>query len=238
MYALILAGGKGERLGDYTKDTPKPMVLVDGKPMIERQIEHLKQYDTSNFVIATGFQAHKIRDYFQDGSKFGVNIKYVDAPLDIGAGGGAKLGLSTMPAHEKNVFILAGDILSDIDFTALLESHRKAWTDGFIPIITPVGLPGRYGSFHVEGQFSSQTEKDPISGGGWCVDREWFLKVAPKQGGFDFITGLPFGDIGKPYMHTGFWRDVGYPQDLEEVNNIYKLKRELESRGSRGPEKG
>lgn len=86
--AVIQAGGKGTRLIKLTGDNiPKPLLKVNGKPMIEWQIENIRKYGVRNFVIIIGHLGEKIKEYFQDGSKLGVRIEYVEEKEPLGSAG-------------------------------------------------------------------------------------------------------------------------------------------------------
>ena len=76
MKLVLMAGGKGERLYPLTKEVPKPMLPFNGKPLLEHTIEWAKKQGLKDIIICSGYLAHIIEEYFRDGSRFGVNIKY------------------------------------------------------------------------------------------------------------------------------------------------------------------
>ncbi len=83
--AVIVAGGRGTRLSDYTKEIPKPMLSVDGKPVLKYQIEQFKRYGITDIVITVGYLKEVIKDYFKDGSEIGVNIRFVEEKIRRGS---------------------------------------------------------------------------------------------------------------------------------------------------------
>ena len=93
MYALILAGGKGERLRPLTDTLPKPMVPVCGKPILEHQVEWLKRGGVTDVVFLAGYRADAIQEHFGDGSAFGINAHYSVEDSPLGRGGAIKAGL-------------------------------------------------------------------------------------------------------------------------------------------------
>ena len=88
--AIILAGGIGERLRPLTDNTPKPLLLIKGKPIIEHAINNFKRHGITNIIISTGYKAEQIKDYFNDGSALGVNIEYAIEDEPLGTGGAIK----------------------------------------------------------------------------------------------------------------------------------------------------
>ena len=90
MKAVVLAGGKGTRLGSLTEEIPKPLVKVGGIPILEHQITLLKKYDITNIIFVTGYLSEVIENYFQDGSNFGVTISYYKESTPLGTTGGIK----------------------------------------------------------------------------------------------------------------------------------------------------
>lgn len=87
MQAVIMAGGKGTRLSSVIKDIPKPMVPVAGTPLLLHQIRNLKEEGVTDIIIVTGYLGHVIRDYFKDGSQYGVNISYFTEEIPLGTAG-------------------------------------------------------------------------------------------------------------------------------------------------------
>ena len=126
MQAVILAGGKGERLMPLTKDIPKPMVLIHNKPYLEYQIEFLKKQGIVDIVLLVGYLKEKIMNYFEDGKKFGVKIKYSIEKELLGTGGALKNAEKLL----KEVFlVIYGDSFLPINLTEVKDvfesSHKK-----------------------------------------------------------------------------------------------------------------
>jgi dTDP-glucose pyrophosphorylase len=119
---VIMAGGKGTRLLPYTKECPKPMVLVAGKPMLEHIIERGKLEGFSHFVLAIHYLGHMIEDYFGNGSRLGVQINYLKEQSPLGTAGA--LGLLN-PRPEATVVVTNGDVLTDIRYGELLDFHDR-----------------------------------------------------------------------------------------------------------------
>lgn len=122
MQVVILAGGKGTRLKQYTENIPKPMVKIFDKTMLEYQFDNLKKYGLTDIVISIGHLGHKIKEYYKDGSKFGVSIKYINEEEPMGTGG----ALYYLKNIIKDDFILLfGDIFLNIDWDRFIKFHEK-----------------------------------------------------------------------------------------------------------------
>ena len=123
MQAVIMAGGKGTRLAELTKgEIPKPMVPVAGKPLLLWQIERLKNAGITDIILVIGHLGEKIREYFEDGTKFGVSISYIEEREPLGTAGSFYY-LGDM-LKEDDFFFMSGDLFFDIDFERMLEFHK------------------------------------------------------------------------------------------------------------------
>ena len=115
MQAVIMAGGKGTRLATLTKDEiPKPMVPVAGKPLLLWQVERLKENGITDIIMVIGHLGDKIREYFGDGEKFGVAIRYFEETEPLGTAGSFYY-LKDM-IHGDRFVMMSGDLFFDIDF--------------------------------------------------------------------------------------------------------------------------
>jgi D,D-heptose 1,7-bisphosphate phosphatase len=122
MIAVISAGGKGTRLGNITAEIPKPMVLIKNKPLLEYQIECLKRNGIKHIYLLVGHLSQKIKDYFKDGAKFGVEIKYIEEQEPLGSAG----GLFYLKETLKDDFILLfGDLMLDVNFYKMVTFHHE-----------------------------------------------------------------------------------------------------------------
>lgn len=120
MQLVIIAGGKGTRLG--LKDIPKPMVKIDNKPLLEYQIELAKQYGIDEVFILSGHLAHVIEDYFGDGAAFGVKIHHVVEPYPLGTAGSLKLLEGKL---EDRFLVFYGDVVMDFDIAGFIAFDKQ-----------------------------------------------------------------------------------------------------------------
>ena len=124
--AIILAGGKGERLRPYTNDRPKVMGELDGKPILAWQIEWLKSYGITKFVLTVSYMHQVVQEYFGDGSKFGIEIDYSIEEKPLGRGGGIKKALkSPLVKESSDVVVCNGDIITKLNLGEMVKKHES-----------------------------------------------------------------------------------------------------------------
>ena len=116
---VIMAGGLGSRLAPLTNETPKPMLKVGTKPILQTIIERLIKQNFCNFTICINYKGEVIRNYFGDGKKFGANIKYIQEHTRLGTAGALSL------IKQKQELPMNADIITDLDFKAMLEFHTQ-----------------------------------------------------------------------------------------------------------------
>ena len=121
LQAVIMAGGTGERLKPLTEDTPKPMLKVGDRPLMELIIEQLRDVGIRRVNVTTFHKSEKITDHFGDGSGFGVQLNYVTEDRPLGTAGA--LGLMQEP--QETVLVINGDILTRVNFRAMLSYHQE-----------------------------------------------------------------------------------------------------------------
>ncbi|MDP4837828.1 MAG: nucleotidyltransferase family protein, partial [Burkholderiales bacterium] len=119
---VIMAGGKGTRLRPHTEACPKPLLPVNGKPMLEHIIDRAKSEGFSHFVISLHYLGHMIEEYFEDGSRFGVRIDYLREESPLGTAGALSL-LSPRPSEP--IVVTNGDVLTDIHYDEVLDFHLR-----------------------------------------------------------------------------------------------------------------
>src|SRR3989344_9385323 len=121
--AIIVAGGLGTRLRPLTEATPKPLLPIHGKPIIEHVIKNLKRYGITKIIISTGYKAEQVQQYFGDGSSLGVSINYALESEPLGTGGAVKLASKDL---TKPFFLIWGDNLMDINFSRMEQEFFMA----------------------------------------------------------------------------------------------------------------
>ena len=220
-WAVIMAGGKGTRLGKLTASIPKPMLKVAGKPILERLVLHLVSYGIKRIFISVNHFSHVIEDYFGDGSKWGCSIEYLREDQPLGSGG----ALSLLPdPPEDPVILMNGDILLEADFSQMLAFH------GTHDFYATMGVhyyshEVPFGCIVVERNQIMGLEEKPIltksiNAGVYVLSPEAVQSI-PKNTFFPitnlFESSLLRGRACGAYSLDGDWIDVGDPEQLKEA---------------------
>jgi len=226
MYALILAGGKGERLRPLTDTLPKPMVPVCGRPILWHQIEWLKQGGVTDVVFLAGYRWQVIQDYFGDGTNFGIRAHYSVEDSPLGRGGAIRNGFPLVPEEEESVVVLNGDVITKERFDSLAARHQeKSRADSsylatimVVPFISPYGLVDLNSSDDVIG-FREKVEMPHwINAGVYLFDRRMAQEL-PELGDHEIDTFPRLAQEGKvsAIKSRAFWRSVDSFKDLREA---------------------
>ncbi len=224
MTAVILAGGKGTRLRPYTVSLPKPLMPVGDRPILEIVIQQLKKAGVRRVIIAVGYLESLIRAYFGNGRRFGVEIIYSSEHEPLGTAGPLNLIADML---DDTFFFMNGDVLSNIDFSAMLDFHRSEGA------LATIGLTQRtvnidFGVVEIDEarRFAAWQEKPTL---GYLVSMGVYL-FEPLV-----IEHLPMGffnvpelierlgeedELVKGYVHEGFWLDIGRPDDYVNACGI------------------
>lgn len=159
VHAVVMAGGKGSRLHPLTEDTPKPMLKIGDQPLLEIIIRQLCEAGIRQVKVATHHKPEKIEEHFQDGKRFGVEISYVEEDRPLGTGGG--LGLMTTP--NQPTLVINGDILTQVDFRAMVAFHKEHQADLTVAVRRyDVQVP--YGVVECEGPVVKGISEKPAIG--------------------------------------------------------------------------
>ena len=223
LQAIILAGGKGERLRPYTDDRPKPMVLILEKPILEYQVRWLASQGIRRIVISCGYLAEVIQDYFGDGAKFGVSIRYAYEEEPLGRGGGIKLAWNQLDPSDAPIIATNGDIVTSFDLAAMVDFHRsqKAMvTDLVVPYVSQYGIVDITEDDRVIG-FRSEPRLPYWVNAGVYVMEQAVRPLLPDKGDHEAHTFPKLAEDGKllVYKTEKFWRAVDTVKDLTMVKN-------------------
>jgi len=143
MYALVIAGGRGERLKPLTDSVPKSMVEVLGKPLLEYHLRWLKKFGVTHAVLLIGYLGEVVKDNFLDGSKIGMEISYNIEDSPLGRGGALRQGFAHVPSTERLVVATNGDVISHQDLSDIVFRHNTSKclaTIMLAPLISPFGI--------------------------------------------------------------------------------------------------
>jgi len=222
MKAVILAGGRGTRLRPYTTNFPKPLMPVGNRPILEIVIRSLHRTGIEDIILSTGYQEGLIRAYFGDGNELGVRLSYSNESEPLGTAGPLNL-----VRHElgERFLVMNGDVLTDLDFDALLEHHRAHQAEATV-VVTRRHVDVDFGVVELDaaGQFAAWNEKPTIEyfvSTGIYVFEPAALDALPAEGHFDLpdlVQALHARERKlSVYTHAGYWLDIGRPDDYERA---------------------
>ena len=222
MKLVILAGGSGTRLSEYTKSIPKPMIKIGDKPILVHIMKLYAKYGFKEFIIALGYKGNLIKKYFKK-KKFNWNIKLVDTGLNTMTGGRLKR-LKKIIGNQR--FLMTyGDGISNINLKKLLRFHIK---NNKLVTLAAVRPPARFGAIKLNGNLvnyfkeKSKLDEGWINGGFFVMEPE-FLKFI--KGDKTFLEREPLEKLSKKneliaYKHKNFWQCMDTLRDkkiLEEA---------------------
>ncbi len=231
MYALILAGGVGERLRPLTDSLPKPMVPLGGRPILAHQVEWLKPSGVTDVVFLAGYRWEAIKEYFGDGREFGLRVHYSVEDSPLGRGGAIRKGFDLVPEEEGRVVALNGDVVTGEALPSILQRHvEKVQANPFhlatimvVPMVSPYGLVDLDSGDNVAG-FREKVEMPHwINAGVYVLDRR-IRSVLPKLGDHETETFPRLVREGKisAYKSRAFWRSVDSFKDLREAEEYVR----------------
>ncbi|MFX1454712.1 MAG: sugar phosphate nucleotidyltransferase [Promethearchaeota archaeon] len=230
---IIISGGWGTRLRPLTCTIPKPLIPILNKPVLERQILLLKSAGISDITLAVSVMADVLKEYFKDGKRLGVEIRYTDERSPMGTAGAIKLAEDHL--KDDNFFMLNGDVLLNFDFIEILKTHEKNKGLGVIGGKF-VDDPSRFGVLIIEESSNRITEfleKDeykppggkiipmPINAGVYLLEPDVFDYIeASKKVSIERDVFPKLASKGKLYYYPipGIWKDIGKPEELLEGN--------------------
>jgi len=227
LQAVIMAGGFGTRLWPLTKDLPKPMLSVGGKPLMELLIEQLRKVGIRRVNVSTHYKPEKISDHFGDGSAFGVELNYVNEDKPLGTGG--TLGL--MDAPKEPTLVINGDILTQIDFRAMLAYHRENRADMTVAV-RQYDIKVPYGVVECEGSRVCALKEKPqihflVNAGIYLLDPKVY-EFIPNGEHFnmtDLIQWLLRSDcIVASFPIIEYWLDIGQIADYERAQEMVESR--------------
>jgi len=229
MKVVILAGGLGTRISEYTKKIPKPMVKINRLPILVHIMMHYYRYGFENFIVALGYKGKIIKNYFNK-KKFPWKVKLVDTGLKTMTGGRIKRLKKYL---DKETFMLTyGDGLSDVNLNKLHNFHKK---NKKIITLTAVRPPARFGGLKIKGNLvnhfkeKSKLDEGWINGGFFVVNPK-FLKFI--KGDETFLEHEPLEKVTKiknlaAFKHEGFWQCMDTLRDKEKLEIIVKRNQHL-----------
>jgi glucose-1-phosphate cytidylyltransferase len=246
MKVIILAGGFGTRLSEYTQSIPKPMVTIGGKPILWHIMKTYAKYGHTDFHLALGYKAELIKDYFLNyrslNSDFTIDLEsgnlsvhqndnvnwkvtLVDTGLNSMTGGRVKRMKDFI---DNETFLLTyGDGLSDIDIAALVDFHKS---HGKMVTVSAVHPGARFGELDINNNIVTSFKEKPqvtqgwINGGYFVIEPEFFDLI---EGDSTILEKEPLESVAKmgelmSYQHNDFWQCMDTKRDRDSLEDLWK----------------
>ena len=227
MKIVLLAGGFGTRMPEYTKTIPKPMININGRPLLLYIMKHYAKYGYKDFYIALGYRGEIIKKFFNK-KFFDWNINLIETGQNTMTGG----RLKRLKKHiGKETFMMTyGDGLSDINLKKLLEFHKK---NKKLVTLTAVRPPARFGVIKFKGQLvsyfkeKSKLDEGWINGGFFVMEPEFLKFIEDDQ---TYLEREPLEKATKQrqlvaFKHKGFWQCMDTKRDKDKLNKALNSKK-------------
>ncbi len=226
---FLMAGGKGKRLNPYTLKTPKPMLIIDKKPMLYYVLKNYFSQGFNNFYISVNFRYKQITDYFKDGSFLGVKISYIKEKKPLGTAG--SLG-NLKYQNIEDVLVSNCDIMTDINYSSIIDFHKKFKADVTMAVKSSI-LQSQFGVIENNGiRIKSIKEKPKITqyvNAGIYIFKGSILNKIKNNRYLNMNSLLSklIDDKKKVILYPLYesWIDLGTHKDLNYYKNI-KIRNE------------
>ena len=232
MKAVILAGGRGTRLNEETKNIPKPMVKIGGKPILWHIMKIYSSYGINEFIICCGYKKEIIENYFKrynsPKNKENWKVTLIDTGKESMTGGRLKR-VKRLISNEKFFFFTYGDGISDINIKQLINFHLN---NKKLATVTAVRPPGRYGVLNIKNSMVKKFSEKAKGGDGY-INGGFFI-LSPKV--LNLINSdkttweqEPMLKLAKKkqlmaYKHDGFWQSMDTYRDKLQLEELWKNK--------------
>lgn len=225
-WVMLMAGGFGKRLAPLTNDTPKPMLMVGDRPILQTILESFLRHGYSRFFISVHYQAQKIKDYFGDGSRFGAEIRYIEEDRPLGTAGA--LGL-VRDAVIEPIVVANGDLLTNVDYDELLNYHRSQRADVTL-CVREYRVQVPYGTVDLAGRLVARITEKPelrfmVNAAVYVLSPEALQEIDQGEP-IDMPTLIDRvvdsgGKVVAFPMHE-YWLDVGQKAEFAQANADYR----------------
>jgi glucose-1-phosphate cytidylyltransferase len=221
---VILAGGFGTRLAEETDVIPKPMVGIGGTPILVHIMNYYSSFGHTEFLIALGYKADVIRQYFSDNPRPDLSIELIDTGLETSTGGRVKF---LEPLLDQEFMLTYGDGLSNVNINELVDYHKKL---DRIATVTAVRPPARFGTIEISnGMVTKFAEKDPQDSGwingGFFVCKKSLLNVIVDSN--ESLESTPMRTLVEKgqlasYQHNGWWQPMDTLRDKRTLESLWE----------------
>ena len=224
---LLMAGGFGSRLQPLTNKCPKPMLKVGGRPILETIILNFIESGFKKIIISLNYKGNMIREYFADGSGFGVSIEYIEEDKSLGTAGSLRLLPEIQNSHP--LIVMNGDVLTKVNFGHLLDFHASNNSKATMGV-SEYNFQVPYGVLKLDNHRIVEIEEKPnhiffVNAGIYVLDQD-ILNCLPGEERFE-MPNL-FEQLIKVGHHTAafpireYWLDIGQPENLKQAHSDFK----------------
>lgn len=218
---VIMAGGLGSRLNSLTRETPKPLIRVGAKPILENILDNFREYGFRDFFVSVNYKAEMVKAYFGDGSRWGISIGYLEETRRLGTAGSLSL-LKARP--EQPLIVMNGDLITKVNFEQLLDFHAEHGAQATMGV-REYDLQVPFGVVNLDGDRIMAIDEKPlhrffVNAGIYVLEPE-VLDLVPRDVEYDMTT--LFQALSKQGLRTSafpireYWLDVGRLDDLERA---------------------
>jgi glucose-1-phosphate cytidylyltransferase len=227
MKVILLAGGMGTRLSEYTRTIPKPMIRIAGKPLLLHIMEQYAKYGYKDFYIALGYRGEVIKKFFNK-KFFDWNINLIETGKNTMTGG--RLKRIKKFIGNETFMMTYGDGLSNVNLKKLLKFHKR---NKKLVTLTAVRPPARFGAIQLKGQIvsyfreKSKIDENWINGGFFVMEPEFFKSIKNDS---TILEQKPLENAAKKrqlgaFKHEGFWQCMDTKKDKDILSKILNKKK-------------
>lgn len=232
---IILAGGKGMRMRDYSENIPKALVPIGPNPVIMHVMGIYAKYGFNRFILSLGYKSDMIKEFFEKNPHKDYDVRCVDTGLETQTGGRVKL--LEKEVDTDHFFVTYCDGLSDVDIGKLFDFHKKHGKIGTLTAVNPMSPFGMIDIGQDDSILSFREKpalKDYINGGFFVFNRSFFDYLSPD----DVLEEKPMRKLVEnrqlaAYRHEGFWTCMDTFKDVDRLNSLW-YKGEMTHTGYRG----
>ena len=225
MKTIILAGGLGTRISEETENKPKPMVLIDDKPLIWHVMNIYASQGYDDFIVAAGYKAEIIQDWVKN-LKSNWKVAAIDTGLTTMTGGRIRRCMEQFP--EERYFVTYGDGVGNVNLKLLLEFHKQGTR---LATVTAVRPPARFGVLDIEDGIvkhfgeKNQTDSGWINGGFFVIENRVQNYIEGDEDLFETgpLPKLALESQLSAYQHNGFWKPMDTLREKRELQHLSRL---------------
>lgn len=225
--AVLMAGGLGTRLMPLTENIPKPLLKINGKPILQIIIENLRDQGINSFWICVNYKSEMIKEYFKDGSNFNVSIHYIEEAKQLGTIGA--LSLLDTNTITGPLIVMNGDLLTKVNFPNLIKYHNNNKSDLTVAV-KEFYLQVPYGVINAEEHIVKGIDEKPsfrflVNAGIYCIE-PYIIQYIPKNQYYDLNSLInniiSHKKIVSSYPVFEYWKDIGQMEDFIDAQSEYR----------------